>query len=108
MDFTSTATVYAVSPRAVPATVTAPVESTVPPMSAPPIISPRPNTRINTGSNTIINTVKIMEIDTAIDRSFFFALLAAPTAIAADGPQTFLPILSVQHLRRYDTKFFQL
>ena len=95
MDFTRTAAVCAVSPSAVPATVTAPVESTVPPIRAPPISSPRPVTRISTGSNTIISTVKMIDIDTVSERSFFFALLAAPTAIAADVPHTEVAVARV-------------
>ena len=47
------------------------------------------------GSNTIIRMVKIMEIDTAIDKSLFFALAAAPVAIAALVPHTLVALASV-------------
>ena len=36
-----------------------------------------------------------MEIDTAMDKSFFFALLAAPTAMAAEVPQTKVAVATV-------------
>ena len=36
-----------------------------------------------------------MEMDTASERSFFFALLAAPTAIAAEVPQTDVAVATV-------------
>ena len=39
--------------------------------------------------------VKIMEIDTAIDKSLFFALAAAPVAIAALVPHTLVALASV-------------
>ena len=95
IDLTSTAEVCPSSPRTVPATATAPVESTVPPISAPPISSPRPIARIRTGSNTIIRTVKIMEIDTERERSVFFARAAAPVAMAALVPQTEVAVARV-------------
>ena len=40
------------------------------------------------GSKTIIRIVNMIEIEIAIDRSSFFALAAAPVAIAALVPQT--------------------
>ena len=88
MDFTSTAAVWASSPRAVPATTTAPVLSTVPPMRAPPISGLIPTHLMIIGSNTIISTVKMMEMEMAIPRSFFLQLEAAPVAMAAEVPQT--------------------
>ena len=48
-----------------------------------------------TGSNTIISTVKIIDTDTAILRSVFLALDAAPTAMAADVPQTLVAVARV-------------
>ena len=36
-----------------------------------------------------------MEIDTAMDKSFFFALLAAPTAMATEVPQTEVAVATV-------------
>ena len=88
MDFTSTAACSASAPSALPAKTTAPVESTVPPMSAPPISWLIPQALIIIGSNTIIRMVKIMEMEIAIERSSFFALAAAPVAMAAEVPQT--------------------
>ena len=88
IDLTSTAAVWASSPRAVPATTTAPVLSTVPPMSAPPIIGDMPTALIMGGMPTIIITVKIIEIDTATVRSVFLHFAAAPVAMAAEVPHT--------------------
>ena len=88
MDFTSTAACSASSPRALPASTTAPVESTVPPMRAPPINWLIPQARMIIGSNTIIRMVKIMEMLMANDRSSFLALEAAPVAMAALVPHT--------------------
>ena len=88
IDFTSTAAVWASSPRAVPATTTAPVLSTVPPISAPPMMGDMPTASMMGGMATIMITVKIMEIDTATVRSVFLQLAAAPVAMAADVPHT--------------------
>ena len=75
--------------------VTAPVESTVPPIRAPPINSLIPVALIIIGSNTIMITVKIIEIETASERSVFFAFEAAPVAIAADVPHTDVAVATV-------------
>ena len=88
MDFTSTAAVCASGPRAVPATTTAPVESTVPPIREPPMSALMPQARMSIGPKTIIRMVKMMEMETAIERSSFFAPEAAPVAMAAEVPQT--------------------
>ena len=86
--FTSEATCSASGPNALPASTTAPVESTVPPINAPPMICPIPAHSIIIGSKTIIRMVKMMEMEIATDRSSFFAPEAAPVAIAAEVPQT--------------------
>ena len=88
MLFTRTAACSPSGPSALPASTTAPVESTVPPMSAPPIRGLIPTALIIIGSNTIISMVNMMDTEMAIPRSFFFAPAAAPVAIAALVPQT--------------------
>ena len=40
------------------------------------------------GSNTIIKMVKMMEMEMAMERSFFLAPEAAPVAMAAEVPHT--------------------
>ena len=84
----STAAFSASPPSAEPATATAPVLSTVPPMREPPMIGLIPVALMRTGSRTIISTVKMMEMEMVIVRSSFLHLLAAPVAMAAEVPQT--------------------
>ena len=88
MLFTRTAACSPSAPRALPASTTAPVESTVPPIRAPPISGLIPTALMIIGSKTIIRIVKIIEIEIAIPRSLFFAPAAAPVAMAALVPQT--------------------
>ena len=88
MLLTRTAACSASGPRALPASTTAPVESTVPPIRAPPISWDMPTARMIIGAKTIIRMVKIMEIEMAMERSSFLAPEAAPVAMAADVPQT--------------------
>ena len=88
MLFTSTAACSASGPRALPASTTAPVLSTVPPISEPPISWFMPHALIIMGSNTIMRIVNMMEMEMARERSSFFALAAAPVAMAAEVPQT--------------------
>ena len=57
-------------------------------MRAPPIIGDIPVALMMIGSKTIISTVNMMDMDTAIVRSVFLQLEAAPVAIAAEVPQT--------------------
>ena len=86
--FTNTAACSPSGPRAFPASTTAPVESTVPPISAPPISSFMPTAFIIIGSKTIMSIVKMIDMEIAIPRSFFLAPAAAPVAIAALVPHT--------------------
>ena len=88
MLFTRTAACSPSGPRALPASTTAPVESTVPPISAPPISGFMPTALIIIGSKTIIRIVNIIDIEMATLKSFFFAPAAAPVAIAALVPHT--------------------
>ena len=88
MLFTRTAACSASGPSALPASTTAPVESTVPPMRAPPMSWLIPTALMIIGSNTIMRIVNMIEMEMAIERSSFFAPEAAPVAMAADVPQT--------------------
>ena len=64
-------------------------------MREPPIIGLIPQALIIIGSNTIISMVNMMDMDTAMERSFFLAFAAAPVAIAALVPQTDVAAASV-------------
>ena len=75
-------------PSISPAATTAPVASIVPPSHAPPTIGSMPACRMKGGMATIIATVKASDRPMASDSSSFFALQAAPVAIAADTPHT--------------------
>lgn len=88
--FTSTAACSPSLPSTLPATVTAPVESTMPPMSAPPIRADMPVALMISGSKTIIRIVKMMEMEMVIAKSVFLQPDAAPEAMAVDVPQTFV------------------
>ena len=88
MLLTSTAACSASGPRALPASTTAPVESTVPPISAPPISCVMPQALMIMGSNTIMRMVNMIEMEMAMERSSFLHLAAAPVAMAAEVPQT--------------------
>ena len=63
----------------------------VPPISEPPISWFMPIARMIIGSKTIINTVKMIEIDTTTVRSAL-ALEAAAVAMAALVPQTLVAV----------------
>jgi hypothetical protein len=75
-------------PSISPAATTAPVASIVPPSQAPPTIGSIPAQRMNGGIATIIATVNNSDSPIASDSSSFFALQAAPVAIAAETPHT--------------------
>ena len=84
-------------PSISPAATTAPVASIVPPSQAPPTIGSISAHWMNGGIATIIATVNSSESPIASDSSSFFALQAAPVAIAADTPHTDMSAAITMH-----------